>query len=170
MKYSLMVVVCISLLASACSRNRPAGTPQDACTLVPKEIVESTLDVKLLDPKLQDFGQNPRQQEFSYCQYVAKAQQPVYTLNITVKTGGVPSTPMSPAENFIVTMKQSFGQRYELKKLPTMGDGGVWDGSLKQLTIFKGSTTYALTAPGATIPDLEQRMIALAEKTVLKDS
>ena len=151
-----------------CSPHPSTGQPADACTLLPKRVAESALDVKLGDPKSQAFGENPRQAVISNCQYVAAAAQPVSQLTFTIRVGSVPESSINPAETFISTMKQTFGQRYDLKKLTGLGDGAVWDGSLKQLTVFKGTSTYVWTSPGATKPDLEDKLVSLAKQTMSK--
>jgi hypothetical protein len=151
-----------------CSPRASTGRPADACTLLPRELAESVLDVKLGDPKSQAFGENPRQTVISNCQYVAAAAQPVGLLSFTIRVGSVPESSINPAEVFISTMKQTFGQRYDLKKLTGLGDGAVWDGSLKQLTVFKGTSTYVWTSPGATKPDLEDKLVSLAKQTMSK--
>jgi hypothetical protein len=150
--------------AGGCARHTG---PQDACTLLPKGVAESVLDVELTQARSQRFGENPRQAVISNCQYVATTPEPIRSLTFTIRAGGVSDASVGPAEGLISTMKQTFGQRYELKKLSGLGDGAVWDPSLHQLTVFAGTSTYVWAAPGATSPDLETKLVTLAKRTVV---
>lgn len=158
----------VVLVMSGCSRRGSAGGQADACTLLPKHVAEDVLDVKLEEPKSQRFGDNPRQTVISNCQYVATSPRPGGSLTFTIRRGGVSESSVNPAETFIATMKQNFGQRYELEKLSGLGDGAVWDASLKQLTVFKGTSTYVWAFAGATAMDLENKLVSLAAQTLAK--
>jgi len=153
-----------ALLLASCSRPT-SGAPKDACKMMSKQTAESTLDVELSEPKFQNFGENPRQPVISYCQYESHTDG-LKSVVFTIRSGGLPAAATNPAVNFISTMKQTFGERYDLKKLSNLGDGAVWDDSLHQLTVFQGTNTYVWTSPGASSADLEQKFVALAKKTV----
>jgi hypothetical protein len=159
-----LAVVALST-ASACTRH--AG-PQEACALLPKSVAESVLQVELGAARSQRFGENPRQVVISNCQYVATKPEPLRSLTFTIRAGGVPDSSVGPAEGLISTMKQTFGQRYDLKKLSGLGNGAVWDPSLHQLTVFAGTSTYVWAAPGATVPNLEDKLVTLAKRTIAR--
>ena len=155
------------LLATACSKQASNNTQQDACTILPKSVAEEVLGVVLQEPKAQSFGQNPRQTVISNCLFVSPNNDAaIKSLTFMVRIGGVSSSAVNPADGLITTMRQQFGASYNLKKLTDLGDGAVWDDSLKQLTVFKGTSTYVWTSPGATVPDLETKLVTLARKTV----
>lgn len=159
-----------ALMLGGCSSPRSKTEPPDACTLLPKKVAEEVLDVKLGEPKSQPFGKNPWQTVISNCQYVAQSPQPIGTLNFTIRLGSVTQSLPGPAETFVATMKQDFGQRYQLEKIKGLADGAVWDPSSRQLTVFLGTTTYVLTSPGATLPDLRSKLVALAKRAIVQGS
>lgn len=168
----LVATIAIALASSLCGcASHPSKMgPPDACALLPKKVAEEVLDVKLSEPKSQPFGANPWQTVISNCRFLAQSPQPVGSLNLTIRLGSVTQSLPGPAETFVATMKQDFGQRYQLQKIKGVGDGAVWDSSLRQLTVFSGTTTYVLTSPGATLPDLEDRLVTLAKKTIVAGS
>lgn len=170
MKYKSNLIILVVLLTAGCSQKNSSAVPEDACKVITKTVAESAMQVTLADPRSQSFGENPRQRGISNCQYTGNPEQSVPMLNIAIRVDEVPNQPEKRADNFIASMKQTFGARYDLKKLDGLGDGAVWDESLKQLTVFRGAHTYAFTAPGATAPDLEQRMVALASQGIQKIS
>ena len=144
--------------------SKPAGMP-DACALLPESAAESILGVKLTQAKSQRFGENPRQTVISHCLLTTETND-LKTLTFTIRLGGAPEASVNPAEAQISTMKQEFGQRYDLKKVAGLGEGAVWDDSSKQLTVYRGTNTYVWNSPGATTPDLENKFIAIAKKTI----
>ena len=168
MRTPLLIPGLLLLVVSGCSPQAPANKPTDACALMPKEVAEDVLGVKLTQPNSQSFGENPRQTVISNCQYVSTTSKPVGSLTFTIRIGSVSDSALSPAETLIATMKQEFGQRYDLKKVTGLADGAVWDSSLKQLTVFQGTSTYVWAAPGATSGDLEDKLVTLARKTIAR--
>ncbi len=168
MRFLAAILSLAFLAVGGCSPQASVNKPADACTLMPKGIAEDVLGVKLTEPNSQSFGENPRQTVISNCQYVSTTTQPIGSLTFTIRLGSVPDSAISPAETLIATMKQEFGERYELKKLTGLADGAVWDSSLKQLTVFQGTSTYVWAAPGATSADLEDKLVTLAKKTIAR--
>ena len=166
MKYIFIFVGVFILAGVAFLVMQESRSEDSACSRLPKSLAESILDVELKDPKSQKFGGNPRQTVISNCQFVAENNQTLNTLTFTIRIGGIPYSSVAADEDFIMTMKQQFGQRYELKKLKNLGDAAVWDASLQQLTVFKGQATYVLSSHGSTIENIEDKLITLARKTI----
>ncbi len=155
------------LIFSACTRGGTAAKePESACSLVPQSTAENVLGVKLKPGAAQAFGENPRQMVISNCLYVGVDTDAIKTLSVTIRAGSVADGALNPAESHIITMKQEFGERYELKKLDGLGQGAVWDPSLKQLSVFKGTSTYVWAVAGAEAENLEEKMVALARQTL----
>lgn len=155
------------LLLGGCLKSQTMETP-NACALFSKKKAETILGVTLETARSQEFGENPRQAVISNCLYVAPNADSYKSLSVTVRKGTIVTTSLKPAEKHIMTMKQQFGQRYDLKEINGLADGAVWDSSLRQLTVFKGSDTYALVSPDSTAPDLEDKLVKLAEESLGK--
>ncbi len=164
MARSLLGVFGISaLLLMSCTKSPQQHGAPNACALLTESAAEEALGVDLQQAQSQEFGENPRQTVVSNCLFVTKDIESVKTLSLTIRIGGTTDSAVNPATTLISTMKQDFGQRYEPRKVEGLGDGAVWDDSLKQLTVFKGSSTFALAAPGASLPDIENKLTQLAK-------
>ncbi len=161
-----IALICTVALAASCSPSSKPPAQRNACDLLPKQLAEQVLSVKVSETISQHFGQNPRQAVISNCQYVAELAAPIGSVTFTIREGGQPEEWSAPMDDFVRTMKRTFGERYELKKLNGLGDGAVWDSSLKQLTVFAHSNIYAWTAPGSTDPNIEIALTTLAHKTL----
>jgi len=163
--FKSLALAALAISSLSCTNaSKTSGIP-DACALLPESAAESILGVQLTQAKSQRFGENPRQTVISNCLLTSKTDE-LKTLTFTIRVGGAPESSVNPAETQISTMKQEFGQRYDLKKITGLGDGAVWDDSMKQLTVFRGTNTYVWNSPGATAPALEEKFVALAKKTI----
>ena len=155
---------------TSCARTQAPSGPVDACVLLPKNAAEASLGIPLRVGQSQGFGENARQAVVSNCLFVSETPEKLNTLTFTIRTGTVVATDINPAARHIATLKQEFGERYgvNLKKVDGVGRGAVWDDSAKQLTVFFGQDTYAFNTTGSQIPDVENRLIELAKKTIAK--
>jgi hypothetical protein len=135
-----------------------------------KYLAESVLGANVTIQQSQAFGANPRQKEISNCLYNALTNGVSSSITFTIRSDASANTSADASKNtsdrFIATMKQEFGERYEIKKIANLGDSAIWDSSLKQLSVFQGNNTFVWVSTGATSSDIESKLISLAQKTL----
>ena len=168
MKAKTLLLASALILLAGCSHNVTSKTEPTACSIMPKELAESVLGVKLEDPESMAFGEIPRLESISNCLYRAEKNDQLKSLTFTIRKNTIVANASTPADAYIVTKKHQFGSNYNIQKLDGVGDGAVWDPALKQLTVFKNSNTYVWVSPGSKVGDLQSKFVDLAKRTVAK--
>ena len=142
-----------------------ASAGGDACAVMPLKLAERALGLSLRSGQEQAFGTNPRQREISSCLYLDASPSGKGMVTLTIRRDDKPG-PAGAAERLVGTIKQEFGQRYEVQIVPGLFDGAVWDPSLRQLSVVRGRHTYAWLVSGTSPDGLKEKLMRLAGESL----
>jgi hypothetical protein len=144
-----------------------ATQPLQACDLLTTADVEAILGGTVDEPRQTSRDDEERQFWMSQCDYYAPQQERGAGLMIQSSAN---ADPIKALEAHMANLKNSLGDAYEAQTVDGVGGAAVWDGSVKQLTVFDGAHMLIVTVTGAGQEEgiaLETAK-ALAEKALAK--
>lgn len=123
-----------------------AGPPLQACDLLTTADVEAVLGGTVDEPRQTARDDEERQFWMSQCDYYSPQQERGAGLMVQ---SSADADPVKALEAHVTSLKDSLGDAYEVQTIAGVGGAAVWDGSVKQLTIFDGSHMLMVTVTGS---------------------
>ena len=149
------------------SKGAGAVQPLKACELLTKADVEAALGVTVDEP-LASFQENKDIRFWmSQCSYYSKnPESPKKGRGVGLMIQNSRNAdPVKALEDYTASLKKALGDAYNAQTIDGVGARAVWNGSVKQLTIFEGS--YMLIVSMVS-PGQEERVVLETAKTLAK--
>jgi hypothetical protein len=141
--------------------------PLAACDLLAKTDAETILGGAVDEPQQNSQEDKERQSWMSTCNYYSPQAERGAGLLVQ------PSANADPAQALdahVASLKKSLGEAYQAETIAGVGGAAIWDGSVKQLTVFDDAHMLIVTVTGGGQAEgvaLETAK-ALAEKALSK--
>jgi hypothetical protein len=147
----VIVGLLLALVAAGCGGSKaapqgaPALQPVKACEILAKADAEAVLGGTVDTPQEKDHESAKMKAWTSTCTYNSPQAGRGATLLIQ---NSLTADPAQALDAQVAALKKSLGDDYNPEKVAGVGDGALWDGSVKQLTVFTPGYMLVINVTG----------------------
>ncbi len=156
--------------AASATSDATASTPAhlNACNLLTADDVGGAFGgTAFQGGKLQEHGTGEGEQYFSVCVFNADNATAIPTVSLLARSAPEVTDPAVALEAQAEDIRKNAVPDYRFDSVPSLGPGAGWDGTSRQLTVFRPGLMLILTAQANRGQDARAPLVSLA-KTALQ--